>query len=94
MKAQFWQLLKTSLMQPIALFLASMAETAAKFQCPQCGVQYKVVSVEAPATDDEPLLCLSCGGPLHNREGKFALKYFRTDGSRPTHLNGYKPNSR
>jgi hypothetical protein len=25
-------------------------------------------------------MCLSCGGPLLNREGKFALKYFRING--------------
>ena len=28
-----------------------------------------------PAAD-----CFSCGAPLRSREGKFALKYFRTDG--------------
>ena len=71
-----------------------MTEMVANFECPQCGAQYKVVSVEAPAIHDEPLLCLSCGGPLHNREGKFALKYFRIDGSRSKRLNGYKPNYR
>ena len=26
--------------------------------------------------DDPPLLCLSCGGPLRNRDGKFALDIF------------------
>jgi hypothetical protein len=71
-----------------------MTEMMANFECPQCEAQYMVVSVEAPPTNDKPLFCPSCGGPLHNREGKFALKYFRTDGSRPKHLNGYKPNSR
>jgi hypothetical protein len=25
------------------------------------------------------LVCLSCGEPLQNRDGKFALKYFRTE---------------
>jgi predicted RNA-binding Zn-ribbon protein involved in translation (DUF1610 family) len=71
-----------------------MAETAAKFQCPNCKAEYKVVRVEAPPTHDQPLFCLSCGGPLHNRDGKFALKYFRTDGPRPKRLNGRKPKFR
>ena len=62
---------------------------AIKFQCPNCEAQYKVVRVEAPPTHDDPLLCLSCGGPLRNREGKYALKYFRTDGSKP--FNNRKP---
>ena len=68
------------------------AETS--FRCPNCDTAYKVVRVDAPATHDEPLLCLSCGGPLHNREGKFALKYFRTDGSRSKRLNDRKPKLR
>jgi predicted RNA-binding Zn-ribbon protein involved in translation (DUF1610 family) len=50
------------------------------FKCPNCQTRYKVVRVEAPPTPDRPLTCLSCGAPLRNREGKFALKYFRTDG--------------
>jgi predicted RNA-binding Zn-ribbon protein involved in translation (DUF1610 family) len=72
----------------------AMAETATRFQCPNCQAQYKVVRVEASPTDDQPLVCLSCGGPLHNREGKFALKYFRTDGSRSKRLNDRKPKLR
>ena len=51
----------------------------AEFQCPNCSAQYKVVRVEAPPTHDHQILCLSCGAPLHGREGKFALKYFRVD---------------
>ena len=57
-----------------------MVEIAASFQCPDCQAQYKVVRVEASPTHDQPLVCLSCGGPLHNREGKYALKYFRVNG--------------
>jgi len=38
------------------------------------------VRVEAPVDHNDRVLCLSCGGPLQNREGKFALKYFRVDG--------------
>ena len=54
---------------------------ARKFRCPTCDAEYVVVRVEAPATHDNPLLCLGCGGPLQNRDGKFALKYFRKSGS-------------
>jgi hypothetical protein len=66
-----------------------MGETA-NFKCPTCEAEYKVVRVEAAPTHDQPLLCLSCGGPLQNREGKFALKYFRVDGSRRSR-SGRKP---
>jgi predicted RNA-binding Zn-ribbon protein involved in translation (DUF1610 family) len=56
-------------------------ENAAKFQCPTCKTEYKVVRIEAARTPQEhPLTCLSCGAPLRNREGKFAIKYFRVDG--------------
>jgi hypothetical protein len=48
------------------------------FDCPNCGTCYKVVRVEAPATaGDREIVCLSCGAPLNEREGKFVLKYFR-----------------
>jgi hypothetical protein len=65
----------------------------ADFSCPNCEAKYKVVRLEAPPThDDPPLLCLSCGGPLRNRDGKFALKYFRTDTSgREVKVPGRKP---
>ena len=59
----------------------------AKFQCPNCEADYKVVRVEAPPDHNNPVLCLGCGGPFQNREGKFALKYFRTDGSGPSIWN-------
>jgi len=37
----------------------------------------EVVKVEAgPGTTLQELTCLSCGGPLAAREGKFVLKYF------------------
>jgi predicted RNA-binding Zn-ribbon protein involved in translation (DUF1610 family) len=54
-----------------------MPEDAAKFRCPNCEAEYKLVRIEAPPTHDDQLVCLSCGGPLRNREGTFALKYFR-----------------
>jgi hypothetical protein len=68
-------------------------ETTTKFHCPNCGDEYLVVRVEAPPTHDEtPLLCLGSDGPLCNREGKFALKYFRiNDGSGSMHLDGRRP---
>ena len=68
---------------------------ATTFRCPNCEAEYLVVRVEAPPTHDQPLLCLSCDGPLQNRDGKFVLKYFRTDdGPRSTHMNGRKPRLR
>jgi hypothetical protein len=55
-----------------------------KFQRPTCDALYELVRVEAPPNHDrrEQVLCLGCGGPLRNREGKFALKHFRVGGSR------------
>jgi hypothetical protein len=64
-----------------------MAEPT-KFYCPTCETPYKVVRVAAPATHDKELLCLVCGGPLRSREGKFALKYFKTGGSSAQRWNG------
>ena len=62
------------------------------FQCPFCEAQYDVVRVEAPPMHDKPLLCLSCGAPLHNRDGKFVLKYFRvSDGAELGRRNGRRP---
>ena len=58
------------------------------FECPNCAAKYKVVRVEAPEgpTTDRKIICVSCGGPLHGREGPFLLKYFlverRRDGKR------------
>ncbi len=49
----------------------------ARFNCANCGAQYKVVRVESPATEDREVACLTCAAPLEAREGKFALKYFR-----------------
>ena len=66
-----------------------MSENASKFHCPICNAEYLIVRIEAAATHDDPLLCLGCDGPLQNREGKFALKYFCTSGSK--HLNNRKP---
>jgi len=55
-----------------------MSHAEPLFDCPHCGARYEVVRVEAPprpATDRE-ITCVSCGGPLNGREGKFVLKYF------------------
>ena len=70
---------------------AAMSDTP-KFSCPTCDAEYLVVRVEAPPKHDNPLLCLGCGGPLQNLDGKFALKYFRKSGSK--RLNGRKPRVR
>ena len=62
------------------------------FRCQSCDAEYRVVRIEAPPTHDRQLTCLSCGGPLNNREGKLALKYFRiSDGREPGRMNGRKP---
>jgi predicted RNA-binding Zn-ribbon protein involved in translation (DUF1610 family) len=66
-------------------------QNTVSFQCPNCDEQYKVVRVEAPTANDKQLLCLSCGAPLHNRVGKYALKYFSTDGSPVKQRNGRQP---
>jgi predicted RNA-binding Zn-ribbon protein involved in translation (DUF1610 family) len=55
---------------------------ASPFNCPNCKALYQLVKVEAPPVMSErQLTCLSCGGPLHAREGRFVLKYFFTDRS-------------
>ena len=48
------------------------------FECPNCAAKYKVVRVQAPQgpITDREITCLSCGAPLHGREGPFILKYF------------------
>ena len=56
------------------------------FTCPNCQALYQLVKVEAGSeTNDRELTCLSCGGPLASREGKFVLKYFL---GRPPALDG------
>lgn len=55
--------------------MAEPAET--RFNCPNCGAQYKIVPVEAPAVASvEDVTCVNCGTALPARDGKFALKYF------------------
>jgi predicted Zn finger-like uncharacterized protein len=51
-----------------------------RFNCPNCGARYEVVRIEEPPRpSDREVTCLSCGGPLHGREGRFLQKYFLTD---------------
>ena len=53
------------------------------FNCPNCGARYEVVRIEEPPRPtDREVTCLSCGAPLHGREGKFLLKYFLTGRSK------------
>jgi len=53
-----------------------MPEQEARFNCANCGAQYKGVRVEAPTAADREIVCLSCGVPLEAREGRFALNIF------------------
>ena len=51
-----------------------------QFNCPNCEAGYEVVRIEEPPhPTDREVTCLSCGGPLNGREGRFILKYFLTD---------------
>jgi predicted RNA-binding Zn-ribbon protein involved in translation (DUF1610 family) len=59
-----------------------VGENAIAFRCPNCDKEYKLVRVAAPLRRERELLCQGCGGPLRNREGKFALKYFPAEESR------------
>jgi DNA-directed RNA polymerase subunit RPC12/RpoP len=56
-----------------------MPRSPVAFDCPNCGAHYKVVKIEAEATQDPEITCRYCGGPLNGREGVFALKYFLVD---------------
>ena len=55
-----------------------MASTQdSQFNCPNCSARYELVCVEADTIAvDRELSCLSCGGPLQGRRGRFVLKYF------------------
>jgi predicted RNA-binding Zn-ribbon protein involved in translation (DUF1610 family) len=56
---------------------AAEAPRVTRFNCPNCDAKYDLVRTEAePVTTDRELVCLSCGGPLRSREGRFILKYF------------------
>ena len=63
-----------------ALVISAAMREPTSFKCPTCDAAYKVVRAEAPSKHDRELTCLSCGGPLRSREGKFVLKYFRAEG--------------
>ena len=52
------------------------------FRCGTCEAEYKLLTIEAPAADDRPIECVSCGTPLVGRIGRFALKYIRVNGAR------------
>jgi predicted Zn finger-like uncharacterized protein len=56
-----------------------MAE-AMRFKCLNCDARYKVVRVEAPPTEDQEVTCVRCGTLLQSRDGKYALKYFLSEG--------------
>jgi hypothetical protein len=53
-------------------------------RCPTCDAEYVVERVEAAPTHkrEVQVVCVECGGPRRNRDGKFILRY-RRDRSRP-----------
>jgi predicted nucleic acid-binding Zn ribbon protein len=51
-----------------------MPETTRRFDCPNCGAEYKVVRAEGDPPPDRQIECRRCGGPLQGRDGKFILK--------------------
>jgi hypothetical protein len=52
-------------------------QSAASFDCPNCGARYKLVRMESDQVDLEgQIVCRRCGAPLLGREGKYILKYF------------------
>ena len=56
---------------------AAEAPHIPRFNCPNCAAIYDLVRAEAgSAATDRELVCLTCGGPLQSREGRFILKYF------------------
>lgn len=58
--------------------LLGAPEGRAVWPCPHCGEQYKIVETEAgPETVNREITCLTCGGPLQGRRGKYIRKYFR-----------------
>jgi predicted RNA-binding Zn-ribbon protein involved in translation (DUF1610 family) len=76
-----------------SIYSAPMPDAPTKFLCPNCDAEFKLIRVEAAPTHDRQLTCLSCGAPLRNRVGKFALKYFRvSDGAELGRRNGRRPN--
>ena len=54
------------------------------FNCPHCGIAYKVVPVEVAQIEPsvDTVECLNCGGELDAREGAFMRKYFLVGPSR------------
>jgi hypothetical protein len=61
-----------------------MSPQSTSFECANCAAFYEVVRVEAPPgpTTDREITCVSCGAPLHGREGQFLLKYFLVEHSK------------
>jgi transcription elongation factor Elf1 len=60
------------------------------FRCPQCGAQYKLVRMPAPADSDAPLHCKVCSQEFAATDEGNVLKYFlvgRHRRSQPTALS-------
>jgi predicted RNA-binding Zn-ribbon protein involved in translation (DUF1610 family) len=65
-------------MLPRSLPPSMFTSQSTSFECPNCAAKYELVRAEAPRgpTTDREITCLSCGRPLHGREGPYLLKYF------------------
>jgi hypothetical protein len=49
--------------------------------CTGCDARYRVVRVEATATDKfREIACVACDAPLKGRDGAWVLKYFLASG--------------
>jgi hypothetical protein len=87
---------RTSLDTSVGSFCVTVIPRSYDFiaRCPTCDTRYAVVRVEASPKHERQLPCLSCGGPLRNREGRHVLKYFRTSDRAELRKNGREPKLR
>ena len=63
----------------IGFFLLVLILRSVRYAYESLGGQFKCCGSFAPCHVNRQLICLSCGGPLHGREGRFLLKFFLTE---------------
>ena len=68
----------------LTMIQAMLKPPQSLFNCPHCGIAYKVVPVEIAQIEPsvDTVECLNCGGELDAREGAFMRKYFLVGPSR------------